>query len=418
LTAPIGQAPRVERLEWHDPLLAELPMPKGTMRLTRSLTSGLTRAPGDPEGVFWGVGDRGPNIKPGAALERYGLAALATHAGTDGAKVMPLPATGPALARFRIAGAAVRLDAVAPLTTPAGTTLTGLPLPIPAQESEPALGLDGKALGCDPDGADTEGIAGRGDGKFWIAEEYGPSLLLVGRDGRAEARHVPCGTARYFAASDIPTIESLPALALARKLNRGFEALALSPDGAILYAAFQSPLSHPDRAAHEQSDVVRIWALDALAGTLVAEHAFPLGPTGGFRRDSAAGPVRRDDIKVSELAMLGDGSLLVLERVTLSTHIYRVRPTPATALAGKWSDPAQRPTLEQLGAEALRAGGVPMLDKQLVFSTDTHPGIGGDLEGMVMLAPDCLLLASDSDYGTEGAETGFWRVTFAAPVTS
>ncbi len=407
----------VERLEWRDPLLAELPMPQGSMRLTRSLTSGLTRVATDEPGMFWGVGDRGPNLKPKAALERYGLTALAAHAKTDGAKVMPLPSAGPALARFRIAGKLVRLEMVAPLHTPAGTPLSGLPLPLPAQESEPALALDGSALGTHPDGADTEGVAVRADGKFWIAEEYGPSLLLAGPDGLVEARHVPAGTAQHFAGSTIPIIESLPALALSRKLNRGFEALALSADGAVLFVMFQSPLSHPDRAAHEQSDLVRLWALDAQTGTLRCVYAYPLGPPEGFRRDCAAGAVKRDDIKVSELTLLDDGSLLVLERVTLSTHIYRVEPGPQSQLADQWGDPARRPTLEQVGAAAAHAAGVPVLTKALIFSTDDYPQVGGDLEGMIILSPSVLLLASDSDYGTEGAETEFWRVTFPQVLT-
>jgi Esterase-like activity of phytase len=408
LSQDANSRPLVERLDWQDPLLAELPMPTGTMRLTRSLTSGLTL--GAEAGEFWGVGDRGPNIKPGAALERYGLIALTQHAETDGAKVMPLPEAGPALARFRIEGNTVQLVEVAALRTPTGGTLSGLPLSLPQQESEPALALDGSTLGCHADGADTEGIARRLDGKLWIAEEYGPSLLLARPDGLVEARHVPLGTAQHFAGSSIPIIESLPALALARKLNRGFEALAHSPDGTALYTAFQSPLSHPDREAHEGSDVVRIWALDAVSGSLLAEYAYPLGPPEGFRRDMAEGRVKRDDIKVSELTMLGDGSLLVLERVTQSTHIYRVWPEPA--LAPEWRDPARRPTLEQLGS-----GGVTSLAKQLVFSSDDHPEVCADLEGMIMLAPTVMLLASDSDYGTEGAETEFWRVTFAAPLT-
>jgi hypothetical protein len=397
-------------------MLAELTMPRGTMRLTRSMTSGLTRAHGDPDGVFWGIGDRGPNLKPAAAVERYGLEVLAGHAATDGAKVMPLPAAGPALARFRVEGNQVHLESHAALWTPRGNPLSGLPLPLAEQEREPALALDGSALGCDPDGADTEGIAGRADGLFWIAEEYGPSLLLADRSGRIVRRHVPLGTAAAFAGSSVPVVETLPALALSRKLNRGFEGLALSPDGTVLYTAFQSPLSHPDRAAHEQSDVVRIWVLDAVAGAMIAEYAYPLDLPDSFKRDCTLGAVRRDDIKISELAMLADGSLLVLERVTASTRIHRVRPAPDNRLDRGWGDPARRPTLEQLGSSGLRAAGAALLDKQLVFSSDDHPEIGSDLEGMIMLAPDVMLLASDSDYGTEGAETGFWRVTFPAPL--
>ena len=379
------------------------------MRLTASLTSGLTRAPHDPPGVFWGIGDRGPNLKPKVAVERYGLTALAPFADDDGVKVMPLPEVGPRLARFRIEGDTVVLEAAVPLRSADGTAMSGLPPRAGAgQETELALSLGGVNLGCDPDGADTEGLAALPDGRFWIADEYGPSLLLVGRDGMVERRLIPEGTADCYAGSRVPVIEALPRLAAARKLNRGFEGLALSPDGAVLYVAFQSPLAHPDRAAHEGSGVVRIWALDAATGAFLREFAYPLDSPDSFERDPGA---RREDIKLSELATLPDGSLLVLERVTLSTRFYRVEPLPELALPAEFLDPEHRPTLEQLGAK-----GVPTLAKQLIFSTDDHPEIDGDLEGLIVLDHRTLLIANDSDYGTEGAETRFWRVILSAPI--
>jgi hypothetical protein len=73
---------------------------------------------------------------------------------------------------------------------------------------------------------------------------------------------------------------------------------------------------------------------------------------------------------------------------------------------GKFLDPAHRPTLEQLG----RGGGLPSLAKELVFSSDDHPEVCGDLEGLIVLEDGSLLLSNDSDYGTEGAVTQFWRV--------
>jgi hypothetical protein len=392
--------------------LADLAMPKGRMRLTRSLTSGLTRSVADPDNEFWGIGDRGPNLKPKFALKRYGLIALEPFAGLEGAKVMPLPGEGPSLARFRIDGERVELVAVVRLHGATGEPLSGLPPPTdPEQETEPALGIDGSVLGCAADGADTEGIAALPDGRFWIAEEYGPSLLLVSRTGQVERRVVPAGSERFFAGAQVPIDPALPPLAAARKLNRGFEALALSPDNALLYLAFQSPLAHPDRAAHEGSDLIRLWALDPQTCALQREYAYPLDPPEMFRRDLAAGPVRRDDIKVSELTCLPDGSLLVLERVTLSTRIYRVRPAAAEPLPAEFDDPAHRPTLEQLGRAGAEAAGVPVLAKELVFDTNDLPQIDGDLEGLIVLAADTMLLANDSDYGTEGAETRFWKVT-------
>ncbi len=399
----------IRRLAWIDAPLAVVAVPTGSIDLHRSLTSGLTQRAGDPPGVFWGVGDRGPNIKPRDAVERYGLNQLAPLAALDGAKIMPLPDCGPALARFRLERDSVELEAVMPLHAGDGTPLDGLPPPaLAGAETEPTFRLDGTALPSSTNGADSEGIAARPDGRFWIAEEYGPSLLLVRDDGVVERRLVPQGSGARYAGSAIATDDTLPAIAAARKLNRGFEGLAITPDGETLYAAFQSPLAHPDRAAHEQGTLVRIWALDARTGAFLREHAYPLDPPEHFARDAAAGSVVAGDVKISELACLADGSLLVLERITLSTQIYRVQP--ATPLPPQFCDPAHRPTLEQLGPDAE----LPLLSKQLVFSTDAVPAVCGDLEGMIVLGDGSLLLANDSDYGTEGAVTQFWLVPPAA----
>lgn len=407
--APPPASWRARRLEWSDLPLADVATPAGPMRLTRSLTSGLTRREGDPPGVFWGVGDRGPNIKPGDAAARYGLAHLAPLAVIDGAKVMPLADTGPALARFRLHDGRVELEQWLPLRTPDGKRLPGVAPPaLAGAESEPVYGLDGTLLPTDPDGADTEGVAALPDGRFWIAEEYGPSLLLVGADGTVQRRLVPAGMAALHADSTVPTSPALPAIAAARKLNRGFEALALTSDGGALAVMFQSPLAHPDRAAHEGGDVVRLWLLDAASGALIAEHAYPLDPPEAFRRDCAAGPVARSDIKVSEIAFAADGSLLVLERVTRSTRIHRVTLDPATRLPARMADPAQRPTLEQLGQSGAAQAGLPLLAKTLVLSTDDLPEVCVDLEGLLVLDDGKLLLSNDSDYGIEGAETQFW----------
>ena len=61
----------------------------------------------------------------------------------------------------------------------------------------------------------------------------------------------------------------------------------------------------------------------------------------------------------------------------------------------------------------LQAAGVPLLDKTLVFSSDDHPKICADLEGMILLNGNQLLLSNDSDFGIEGAQTQFWLVSLA-----
>lgn len=405
------------RLSWHDAHLAEIAMPVGTMRLTRSLASGLCQSPLDPADTFWGVGDRGPNIKPDIAADRYGAEHLRPLAAIDGAKIMPLPRVGPALARFRLTGDVVLLEAVFDIVGADGVPIGGLPVPYsPHAEFEPVYDLDGTPLPTNPNGADSEGIASMLDGSFWIADEYGPSLLRVDRNGRVLLRWVPKTLGTSFAGAQYPVIEALPALSAARKLNRGFEAIAASPDGNSLYVAFQSPLAHPDREAHERSRHVRIWQLDTKDGELLAEHIYPLDDPDSFRRDADAGKVSRDDIKISEIQLMPDGKMLVLERITQTAKIYRVALDANRAAPAALSDLETRPTLEQMSRKDLKAAGITLLDKMLVFSTDYHPEICADLEGMILLDADKLILVNDSDFGIEGAETQFWRVDLENPV--
>jgi hypothetical protein len=200
----------------------------------------------------------------------------------------------------------------------------------------------------------------------------------------------------------------LPAIAARRRLNRGFEALALSPDGKWLWLAFQSPLAHPGEAAHEQGRHVRLWRLDSATLEVAAQFLYPLDPPNSFRRD---GPLERSDLKVSEICFVGTDSLLVLERGSKTTKIYRVTPGAGAALPSEHLDISTRPTVEELSGSE-RDLELPVLAKHLLFSTDDAPQVGADLEGMAILSPSELLLASDNDFGVEGAQTGFWRVRF------
>jgi hypothetical protein len=400
----------VERLDWVDPLLGEIELPAGTMRLRAGFGSGLATRPGDPPGTVWAVGDRGPNLKVKAAIRRYGLDRLEPLRAIAGAKIMPRPDLGPAIARLRVTGGRVELVGTIRIADSRGRPASGLPIPGGDHaRSEPAYDLDGAQLPPDPSGLDSEGIAAPADGGFWVGDEYGPSLVRLDPDGRVLARLVPEGTALDGAEA------RLPAIAARRQINRGFEAIALSGDGHWLYLAFQSPLAHPDEAAHEQGRHVRLWRLDAATGGLAAQYLYPLDPPATFLRDRAEGPVERSDLKVSELCWAGPDTLLVLERGSRTTKIYRIALSERFELDPSHLDPATRPTVEELSA---REGGpgLPVLAKRLLFTTDDAPGIAADLEGMAILSPSELLLVNDNDFGVEGAQTGFWRVRFDEPL--
>ena len=408
---------RAERLEWDDEVLGAIDLPGGRLRMTRGVGSGLASRAGDPPGVFWALGDRGPNCKVKVATKRYGVDALRHLVEMDGAKIMPLLEHGPALARLRVDGGRVVRETLLPVRDASGRPVGGLPVPASsAAEDEPIYGLDGAALGTDPSGVDSEGVAALADGGFWIGDEYGPSLLRLDAEGRVVVRWTPDGCAHLFAGAAYPVADALPALAAARRLNRGFEAIALSSDERRLLLAFQSPLAHPDRDAHETSRNVRIWRIDARTGALDAEWAYRLEPAAAFRRDMAEGDFEQKDVKVSEMVMLGGDAVLILERGSKSTKLYRVELVPELATPLSLRDPATRPTLEQMDDAALAAAGVAPLPKTLILDTDDVPELPADLEGAVVLSPTELLLVNDNDFGVEGVETEFWRVTFDAPL--
>lgn len=393
----------VRRLAWSDPEIAQLAYPGGTMTVRQGFGSGLALRPGDPPGHFWAVGDRGSNIKVRDAIRRYRLDDLEPLRDIAGAKIMPMVDTGPALAEFRATDDAVELLRIMPIRTADGRPVTGLPNPGTDQLlSEPVFDDRGAPIPPDPDGLDTEGLVALRDGGFWVGDEFGPSLVRIDAAGVIIERLLP---GRGPGA--------LPAIAARRQLNRGFEALAMSGDERSLFLAFQSPLAHPDEQAHRAARHVRIWQFDVEAGRVVAQFAYPLDPPGSFLRDCEQGDLDRSDIKVSELLWLPGGALLVLERGSHTTKIYRC-PLDAEPIDAAHLDIATRPTLEELSAGD--AVDFPVLTKTLIFSSDDHVEVTPDIEGMILLTPSELLLVNDNDFGVEGAETVFWRISLSDPL--
>ena len=374
-TCPRLLRPEVKELRWRDPPLGEIATPRGKLRLTLSVGSGLTRRPGDPPGVVWGLGDRGPNLKIGAAIARYGLSHLEPLRDLAGAKVLPLPAFQPSLSELQVDGDRVRLIRTLPLHTAYGP-VSGRALPGSAEAAmEPTFDLDGRPLPPDPLGADPEGVVALADGGFWVAEEYGPSLLCIDPRGRVLTRWTPQGL-------ELPGAEPvLPAAALRRRLNRGFEGLAISADERWLYVVFQSA------RVGDAPTATAIWKLDARDGSLAGEYAYPFDLPESFTADAASGAAEVADLKVCELVWLGPDRLLVLERISLSARLYSVKFNAPGPLA-----------------------------KTLLFSTDDHEGIAPDLEGVALLSDRQLLLVTDNDFGVEGAATRFYRLSFEAPL--
>jgi membrane-associated phospholipid phosphatase len=408
---PAARVLSVEELRWNEVSLGEIDFPKELLSLAAGFGSGLSTRAGQPSEFVWAICDRGPNIKVADALERYGWRPPPHFEHRRGAKLMPRPDIGPSIALLRIAEGEVQLQKTVRLHCGDGKPVSGLPVPESGHaECEPVLDLDGKHVKPEANGIDTEGLALLADGSFWASEEYGPSLLKISPEGEILKRLVPEGV--QLPEAGYPVEPSLPAIAAKRQLNRGFEAVSISPSEKLLYVAFQSPLAHPTEADHKKARHVRIWQLDA-SGAVLGQFLYPLDEPQTFRRDSELQDVDRSDLKVCEVVATADDELLVLERASQSSKIYCVRVDRRLELGPEHLRVETRPTIEELSA-----GGHPLpeLAKELLFTSDDWPVVGSDIEGMALLDQRTLLIVSDNDFGCEGKQTRFFRIAFRTTV--
>jgi hypothetical protein len=162
----------------------------------------------------------------------------------------------------------------------------------PASTSPGTLGRS-----LDPEGL----VVNPTNGNFFVSDEYGPSLYEFNRGGElVRAFTVPDnlvpkvnGTANYVAAP--------PTLTTGREPNRGFEGLAISPDGKYAYAMLQNGAIQDGWTSANRGQYTRIVKFDTATGLAVAQYAYLLD-----RQGQGQG--------VSALVALGNDRFLVLER--------------------------------------------------------------------------------------------------------
>ncbi|MGW1246573.1 esterase-like activity of phytase family protein [Streptomyces sp. NPDC002535] len=337
--------------------------------------------PAERRGEYWTVTDRGPN----------GQIAV----GKDKRRTFPVPGFDPAIVKVRATGGRIQVLKSLPLTTSSGAPVTGLPNQ-PGRDEAPYNHDATTPLAYNANGLDTEGLVRDRDGSFWLVDEYGPSLVHVSAKGRVLARHVPRGLA--LTGADYPVIESLPSIFLKRKINRGFEGLALLPDGDLVMA-LQSPLLNPDKAAGEDSRTTRLLRFSTCTHRVTAEYAYRFDPVGVVE----PGQTKTSELKISSIVALGGDRLLVQERTDKASRVYEVRLRRGADILGSPWDTTASPTLEQLDDEASAAA--PVLAKRLVVDLNTVEGVPGKIEGIAVEGSSTLVLLNDNDFGmTDGPE--------------
>ena len=373
-----------------------------------SIGSGMFRARTDEPNVYFMVTDRGPNGNPSAT----------------GHRTFPVPDFDPMIVKVRTLGEQIQILQQIPLKTTAGAPVSGLPnaasvsSPLSATAPQPdevpynfddsaPLGPDGYNV----NGLDTEDIVRVSDGSFYLVEEYRPSVLHVAADGTILDRFVPVGTDDELAGAGYPVHATLPARYAYRRPNRGFEGLALAPDGSALFVALQSPLQLPGTGntnTGRDSRNTRIVKLD-LNGNVLGEYVYRFDVSTTFDPNpcgSLATAARARDMKVSGLYAISATQLLVLERTDCVAKVYLVDVSTGATDLTTWTPPAALPNrtdlnvVEQQNSDAqLSAAQLTPLAKTLIVDLDTVDGMPGKIESIIVVSPSELAVANDNDFG-------------------
>ena len=205
---------------------------------------------------------------------------------------------------------------------------TGTPLPAFSfnvlPPPPPACGGDASARILTGFDLDPESFVRAPDGTFWVSEEFGPFLVHVADDGRVLAPPVQIPGVRspqnpFLRISERGRAER-PTLAT----SRGFEGLAISPDGSTLYAQLEGAVAGDDPRD------LRLYAYDIAQGALApafftvrldapsqtVDLASLTDPSGARVYPGVTAPPS-GPLAIGELKAVNDHQLLLIERDNL-----------------------------------------------------------------------------------------------------
>jgi alkaline phosphatase len=337
-----------------------------------SIGSGLARR---ADGALFGITDRGPNAET-----------------AEKKRLFPIPDFCPAIVQLDLTNHAIGLRQMIPLTGTHGRPLTGL-----SNDRSEEAGFsgvkDGKRLLNDPNGVDPESIRCLPGGDFVLGEEYSPSLLVVSPRGRVLMRYTP--VSKPLVGANYPVQPILPDILCQRRVNRGFENLALSRDGRTLYAILQSPMGDRTDARYAGSRMIRVLQMDFAEPLQAQVTGMYLVPASAF--SSFPGATKQDKIKLCDSEWLAPKRLLLLENGPGESRLLVADFNAATDVLNL---PAAASLQLEDGQTDLKALGISPATVTTVFSTKPFPAIDSDkLEGLALLAPDKIALANDNDFG-------------------
>ena len=330
---------------------------------------------------YLSVTDRGPNADR-----------------ADGNKAFPLPQFTPTIVLSKLVHDQIVPEAVLPIVNDLGEGVTGIPNG-PADDSTPYLTIASAIpLPFNPDGMDIEDVHTLPGGGFILVEEYGPSVVIVSPTGNVLRRYTPAG--KTIPGANYAVSDTLPSVFKSRRSNRGFEGLAVSPDGRTAYTMVQSPMGSTSVGSpYRDSRVIRIIRMDI-------SNPLNLQVTGMFVvqmlpvSDFPAGNSQRD-LKISGAAWVAQDKLLVTEGGDAApVKLVLVDLTAATDVKDFTSAATVPLVLENVNTDLLALGITPAETTMVLDLGVEFPQITSrKLEGLSILNANELSISNDNDFG-------------------
>ena len=227
-------------------------------------------------------------------------------------------------------------------------------------------------------GLDTESIAIMKNGNFVIGDEYYPSISIVdSKTGNIIKRLTPGN--------------GLPEVLKYRNFNRGFEALAVAPNGKI-YAILEGVLNL-DAHSNKNGKFIRLLEID-LEASNVRTYAYPFDYL--KYKDSSK-------VKIGDIAAIDNENFLIVEQgptidKKYTNIIYKISLQDATDISN----------IKLANGQELEYGdfadlkNIQFITKKLILSPRNYGWEEDKLEGLTIIDSTSIAITNDTDFAIKG----------------
>ena len=362
-------------------------------------------------GHYLGITDRGPNI------DHFPDTTPPCDSGSANGKTHPLPQFTPAIVEFHAHDGRIDPVSIVNLVGNGGVPVTGLSNFAP--DDDPSFTNPCTAASVfNVNGMDVEDFAPLPGGRFIGVEENRPSIFIgVLGTGLIEKRYIP--TSQLLPGAAYTVQASLPEVLKTRSKNRGFEAVAVTPDLQTAYTMTQSPLEvgcAGGTGVCRNGRVLRILKLDV-------SNPYDIRVTGQYvyrMSDPAVYPAGNNAraLKLSAMSWVAPDKLLLLERSDEpgigGVRLVLVDLRGATDINGQFD--------ASLVPEQTAGAGIPRhVSARVVFEEFENQPAGQrifwtyKLEGMTIRNSNVVDIINDNDFGIIGPPnnpppTSLWSI--------